>query len=76
MKPLKRTVQKYLRVNTYYYREEDLKLLLREGKIDDLHGNYVVFTSSVKDIRVVLDDFGFYETVAILNSGSAIHVSL
>lgn len=88
MRPLKKAEQKNVIVATEYYREPELKELAAKGvitpeqdifynKYEEQDGKYRIFTADVKDLKVVYnDEFGYYETVAVMNSGEVIHVNI
>ena len=84
MKPLKKAAQKNVQVNKECYTAEIADLLEIPG-IFDLSGiscvsaderYYRVALSRVKDLKVILDDYGYYTTVAVMESGETVFVTL
>lgn len=84
MKPLKKAAQKNVQVNKDCYTTDIADLLDMQG-IFDLssvsgvsadEGDYRVSLAHVKDLKVMLDDYGYYTTVAVMESGETIFVSL
>lgn len=84
MKPLKRASQKNVQVNKDCYTADIADLLEITGVfelssvsgISADEGDYRVSLAHVKDLNVVLDDYGYYTTVAVMESGETIFVSL
>lgn len=84
MKPLKKAAQKNIQVSKDCYTADIADLLDIQG-IFDLsslsgvsadEGDYRVSLAHVKDLKVMLDDYGYYTTVAVMESGETIFVSL
>lgn len=84
MKPLKRASQKNVQVNKECY-TADIADLLEIPGIFDLssasgvsadEGDYRVSLAHVKDLKVMLDEYGYYNTVAVMESGEIIVVTL
>lgn len=84
MKPLKKAAQENVQVDKYCYTAEIAELLEIPG-IFDLstvsgnsadEGDYRVSLTHVKDLKVVLNDYGYYTTVAVMESGETIFVTL
>lgn len=84
MKPLKKAAQKNIQINKNCYTADIADLLDIQG-IFDLssvsgvsadEGDYRVSLAHVKDLKVMLDDYGYYTTVAVMESGETIFVSL
>lgn len=84
MKPLKRASQKNVQVNKDCY-TADIADLLEIPGIFDLssasgvsadEGDYRVSLAHVKDLKVMLDEYGYYNTVAVMESGEIIVVTL
>lgn len=81
MKPLKKAAQKNVQVNKEFYTADIADLLEIPGVFDLSgvsadEGDYRVALSRVKDLKVVLADYGYYTTVAVMESGETIFVSL
>lgn len=84
MKPLKKAAQKNVQVNKDCYTADIADLLEITGVfelssvsgISADEGDYRVSLAHVKDLNVVLDDYGYYTTVAVMESGETIFVSL
>ena len=74
MKPLKKAAQKNVQVNKECY-TADFDLSSVSGVSAD-EGDYRVSLAHVKDLKVVLDDYGYYTTVAVMESGETIFVTL
>ena len=84
MKPLKKAAQKNVQVNKDCYTADIADLIDIQG-IFDLssvsgvsadEGDYRVSLAHVKDLKVVLDEYGYYNTVAVMNSGETVFVNL
>ena len=84
MKPLKKAAQKNVQVNKECY-TADIADLLEIPGIFDLprvsgvsadEGDYRVSLAHVKDLKVMLDEYGYYNTVAVMNSGETVFVNL
>lgn len=80
MKILKKAEQKNFTVNTDYYHNTDLNDLFKENAIDtlDICGDfkYVVYAANAKDIKVFLDEYGYYTNVFITKQDKMIYISL
>lgn len=84
MKPLKRASQKNVQVNKDCYTADIADLLEIEGIFDLSNvsgvsadeGDYRVSLAHVKDLKVVLDEYGYYNTVAVMESGETVFVTL
>lgn len=84
MKPLKRASQKNVQVNKDCYTADIADLIEIPGVFDLSNvsgvsadeGDYRVSLAHVKDLKVVLDEYGYYNTVAVMNSGETIFVTL
>ena len=76
MKIRKRAEQKNFRVNAYYYRQYDLVRLTDIEGIEYLNGNIVVYAEYVKDLKVVLDNYGFYTNVVDMITGERVYIEL
>lgn len=84
MKPLKRASQKNVQVNKECY-TADIADLLEIPGIFDLssvsgvsadEGDYRISLAHVKDLKVVLNEYGYYNTVAVMESGETVFVTL
>lgn len=76
MKIRKRAEQKNFRVNAYYYTEYDLVRLTDIEGIEYLNGTMVAYAEYVKDVKVVLDEYGFYTNVVDMISGECVYIEL
>ena len=81
MKILKRAIQRNFEVNDGYYTDSELLQLINENIVsriveDNLHSYYCVFTNKVKEVKVKLDEYGYYVNVAVLKDGTEIIVVL
>ncbi len=89
MKPLKKAaqknVQKNVQVNKDFYTVADIADLLEIAGIFELssvsgdsadEGDYRVSLAHVKDLKVMLGEDGYYSTVAVMESGETVFVSL
>ena len=74
MKKKKKAAQQNLMLDTDYYTREEIKRLKDLGIVCDLKEMYkgtfeeetlVIFTEELKEIKVILDDYGMYKTVAV-----------
>lgn len=74
MKVLKKATQQNLMLDTDYYTRSELEHLKHLGILHDLKEMYsntfdeetlVIFTEGIKEIKVILDDYGMYKTVAV-----------
>lgn len=78
MKILKKAVQKNVMVETSYYTEAQMNEMFAEGKVfkideDDV---YRVYTEHCSELKVELDKYGYYVTVAVMKDGSKININL
>ena len=76
MKIRKRAEQKNFIVNMYYYTESNLTELLNRGIIEDFGRSYHLFAEYCDELKVILDEFGFYTTVAVLKTGEQVYVTI
>lgn len=84
MKPLKKAAQKNVQVNKECYTADIADLLEIPGVFDLSsvsgvsadEGDYRVSLAHVKDLKVVLDEYGYYNTVAVMENGDTIFVTL
>lgn len=76
MKIRKRAEQKNFRVNSYYYRQYDLVRLTDIEGIEYLNGSIVVYSEYVKEVKVVLDNYGFYTNVVDMVTGERVYIEL
>ena len=76
MKIRKKAIQKNFVVNRYYYRDQDYCRLSGYEGVDYLDGTLVVFSSYATDVKVILDEYGYYTTVAVLVTGEQIYIEL
>lgn len=76
MKIAKRAEQKNFIVNFGCYNGKEQKELIASGKLFKIDDNdsWRISTSELKEVKVVLDEYGFYETVGIDNEGNTIHI--
>lgn len=75
MKPLKRAKQQNVALNTDYYTETEIVEMYNNSEIDYLDESFdpnqkrpVIYTEDIKSLKVVLDEFGYYTTVAVKNN--------
>lgn len=83
MKPVKRAKQKNVAVDRSYYTDdqyahlEDIIGVFDIGFLcDEDEKNLRVVLSLVKDLKVVLDEYGYYTTVAVMETGEQIYIEL
>lgn len=76
MKIRKRAEQKNFRVNKYYYNDVDYMCLLKIDGVGTIGGSIVVFSEGATDVKVVLDEYGYYTTVAVMKTGEQIYIEL
>ena len=74
MKPLKRAKQQDVGLNTDYYTAAEIDAMYRNLEIDYLDKSIdpvricpVIFTEDITNLKIVLDEFGYYTTVAVKN---------
>lgn len=82
MKILKKAEQKNFLVNRAYYTDNELENLFNNGYLffitvdDSDNKDYRISQQHIKEIKVILDEYGFYTNVAVLNIGTEIYVEL
>lgn len=80
MKVLKKADQKNVTLNTNYYTESQIDEMVKNlevCKFDfDKPITYRIFLSEVKELKVVLDDYRFYTTVAVGKNGKLYYINL
>lgn len=84
MKPVKKAQQKNVIIDREFYTDKQYWALENIDGIfninvfdgDDSDNKLRISTSHIKDLKVVLNEYGYYCTVAIMNSGETIHVVL
>lgn len=76
MKIAKKAVQKNFIVNFDNYNGKEQEELIKSGKLFrmDETDSWRISTSELKEVKVVLDEYGYYETVAIDSEGNTIHI--
>lgn len=74
MRPLKRAKQQNVELNTDYYTEVEIVNMYNNFEIDYLDPSIdpelkrpVIYTEDIKNLKIVLDEFGYYTTVAVKN---------
>ena len=92
MKPLKKAEQHNAMINKDYYTANELRTMLNNKEIFFLgkkNGSWIqyesdyaeseelrIFISDMKEIKVVLNEYGFYTTVCINNDGKKYYITL
>lgn len=89
MKPHKTAEQRNVSIDCYAYTDERLRELLDvQGvfstyQVDcsatterDILDSLAISLKHVKDLRVELDEYGYYRNVAVMNSGEHIYIEL
>lgn len=76
MKIRKKATQKNFVVNTWYYTDFEINTLKYIDGVEYLDGRLVVFAEYADEIKVVLDEGGFYTTVVVMKTGEAIFVEM
>ena len=76
MKIAKRAEQKNFIVNFECYNGNEQDKLITSGKLFKIDENdsWRISTSELKEVKVVLDEYGYYETVGVTHNGDIIHV--
>lgn len=76
MKIAKRAEQKNFIVNFDCYNGKEQEELIASGKLfkTDDNDSWRISTSKLKEVKVVLNEYGYYETVGIDNDDNAIHI--
>lgn len=78
MKIAKRAEQKNFIVDFDYYNGKEQEELIASGKLfkTDDNDSWRISTSELKEVKVVLNEYGYYETVGIDNDGNTIHICI
>ena len=78
MKIAKRAEQKNFIVNIDCYNGKELEELIASGKLFKINesDSWRISSSELKEVKVVLDKYGYYETVGIDNEGNTIHICI
>ena len=76
MKIRKSATQKNFKVSTWYYSYFAYCSLAYIDGVEYLDDKLVVFADYVDQIKVVLDEFGFYINVVVMKTGEKIFVEL
>lgn len=76
MKIAKRAEQKNFIVNFEYYNSNEQKNLIANKKLFkvDEYDSWRISSSELKEVKIVLDEDGFYETVGITKDGEIVHI--
>lgn len=72
----KRAQRKNFRVNRNYYRHVDYTRLLKIEGVSIVGGHIVVYGECATDVKVILDKYGHYTTVAVMKTGESIYIEL
>lgn len=78
MKPLKKAEQKNVDVDHFFYSDaeyEELENIDGVWRINRFDKVLRVNLQKVEDLKIVCNE-GYYETVAVMNSGEVVHVKL
>ena len=76
MKIRKRAIQKNFPVNSWYYSDYDYSAMTRIDGVEYLGDRIVVYSHYVDEIKVVVDEMGFYTNVVVMKTGEKIFVEL
>lgn len=83
MKILKRARQKNFTLNTEYYTKREIEQMYDEGKIFNCKKINIdddetprVSTSNISEVKIVLNEYGYYIPVAISKTGETIYIEL
>lgn len=78
MKIAKRAQQKNFIVNFSNLKVNEIQELIASGKLFRIENDetYRISTSELKEVKVVLDEYGYYDTVGIAHDGKVIHIIL
>lgn len=78
MKIRKRAEQKNFIVNIDYYNDQAMKELITKRnlfKVDE-NDSWRISANELKEIKICLDEYGYYETVGIDSDGNIIHICI
>lgn len=66
MRTSKKHMQRYMKVNERYYTNIELDVLIEDGTIycRPMCDYYIIYTEDCNVVNVVVDEFGWYTTVA------------
>lgn len=83
MKPLKKAKQQNVALNIAYYTKLEIDNMLNNLEIEYLPEHFdleqkipVIYMEDIKDLKVVLDEYGYYTTVAIKENGKQYYICL
>lgn len=83
MKPLKKAKQQNVALNKEYYTEAEIANMLNNLEIEYLSETFdpeqkrpVIYTEDIKDLKIVLDEYGYYTTVAVKENGKRYYINL
>lgn len=76
MKIAKRAEQKNFVVNFGYYNGNEQEELIASRKLFKIDENdsWRISSSELREVKVSLDEYGYYETVGITHDGDIIHI--
>lgn len=79
MKTLKKAEQRNVVLKKDYYNEKQLNDILQKDYIFKLkydNDNIRISLHYAKEIKVVLDNYGYYKTVVVMNDGNLYYITL
>lgn len=79
MKTLKKAEQRNVILKKDYYNEKQLNDILQKDysfKLKYDNGSIRISLHYAKEIKVILDDYGYYKTVVIMNDGNQYYITL
>lgn len=79
MKTLKKAEQRNVILKKDYYNEKQLNDILQKDYIFKLkydNDNIRISLHYAKEIKVVLDNYGYYKTVVVMNDGNLYYITL
>lgn len=79
MKTLKKAEQRNVILKKDYYNEKQLNDILQKDYIFKLkydNDNIRISLHYAKEIKVILDNYGYYKTVVIMNDGNMYYINL
>lgn len=79
MKTIKKAEQRNVILKKDYYNKKQLNDILQKEYAFTLkydNGNIRISLHYAKEIKVILDDYGYYKNVVVMNDGSQYYITL